>query len=150
MKRFQRTIVTALGMSLLAGGLLVASVGPVAAGGYGPGAVYQVELTANVSGPQGGGVWLWVALYPGGTGDYSGSDCGHGLGAVSDKGDVTWSYSGNSVVISGVALNGLGGFPTIITIPRSYGHYTGTIGSYLTLPPFIPSFVGFSQLQVAP
>lgn len=150
MKRFQRTIVTALGMSLLAGGLLVASVGPVAAGGYGPGAVYQVELTANVRGPQGGGVWLWVALYPGGTGDYNGSDCGHGLGAVSDKGDVTWTTVGNQVRISGVVLNGLEGFVTTIIIPKSYGHYTGTIGSYLTLPPFIPSFVGFSQLQVAP
>jgi hypothetical protein len=150
MKRFRRTIMTALGMSLLAGGLLAASVGPVAASGYGPGAVYQVELTANLTGPQGGGVWLWVALYPGGTGDYNGSDCGHGLGAVSDKGDVTWTTVGNLVRISGVVLNGLGGFRTTITIPASYGHYTGTIGSYLTLPGFIPPLVGFSQLQVAP
>ena len=53
MKRFQRALAAALGMGLLAGGLLVASVGPVAAGGYGPVAVYQVELTANVTGPHG-------------------------------------------------------------------------------------------------
>jgi hypothetical protein len=35
-------------------------------------------------------------------------------------------------------------------VPAAYGHYTGTLGSYLTLPPFIPTFIGFSQLQVAP
>jgi hypothetical protein len=123
-------------------------------GGYGPGAVYEIELSANVSGKQGGGVWLWIALYPNGEGDYAGSDCGHGgEGAASDKGDVTWRYSGTNnqwVVINGVMLNGLGGFPTTITVPSKYGHYTGTIGTYLTLPNFIPPFVGNSQLQVAP
>ena len=123
-------------------------------GGYGPGAVYEIELSANISGKQGGGVWLWIALYPDGTGDYSGADCGHGgEGAASDKGDVTWHYSGTnnqSVVINGVMLNGLGGFPTTITVPSAYGHYTGTVGTYLTLPGFIPGFLGNTQLQVAP
>jgi hypothetical protein len=122
------------------------------ANGYGPGAVYQVELSANIGSPQGGGVWLWIGLYPNWEGDYSGSDCGHGEGAASDKGDVTWHYAGpnNSwIVIDGVVLNGLAGFQTTITVPATYGHYTGTAGTYLTLPPFIPSFAGFSQLQVA-
>lgn len=122
--------------------------------GYGPGAVYEIELSANISGKQGGGVWLWIALYPNGEGDYAGSDCGHGgEGAASDKGDVTWQYSGTNnqwVVINGVMLNGLGGFPTTITVPSKYGHYTGTVGTYLTLPSFIPPFVGNTQLQVAP
>lgn len=123
-------------------------------GGYGPGAIYEIELSANVGSPQGGGVWLWIALYPNGEGDYAGSDCGHGgAGATSDKGDVTWHYAGTnntSVVINGVMLNGLGGFPTTITVPSKYGHYTGTIGTYLTLPNFIPPFIGSTQLQVAP
>jgi hypothetical protein len=44
----------------------------------------------------------------------------------------------------------LEGFPTTITVPDSYGHYTGTVGSFLTLPPFIPASIGNSQLQVAP
>jgi hypothetical protein len=121
--------------------------------GYTPPFVYQVELSANIPGVQGGGVWLWIGLNPNGTGDYSGSDCGHGgAGATSDKGDVTWQYSQDrqSVVISGVVLNGLDGFPTTITVPSTYGHYTGTIGSYLTLPGFIPPFIGTAQLQVAP
>jgi hypothetical protein len=119
--------------------------------GYDPPYVYQVELSGNIPSVQGGGVWLWIGLNPNGTGDYSGSDCGHGgQGAASDKGDVTWSLSGSSIVINGVTLNGLGGFPTTITVPSTYGHYTGTIGTYLTLPPFIPPFVGTTQLTVAP
>jgi hypothetical protein len=150
MRRFRRAILAALGVGILAGGLLVATAGTVAAADYGPGAVYQVELSAEAPGAHGGGVWLWLALYPDGSGDYAGSDCGAGFGAVSDKGDVHWWYSGSSVVISGVTLNGLGGFPSTITIPKAYGHYTGTIGSFMTLPPFIPAGIGFTQLQVAP
>ena len=125
------------------------------ANGYGSGATYEIELSANISGSQGGGVWLWIALYPNWQGDYSGADCGHGPagGAASDKGDVTWQYTGVNnqwVVINGVSLNGLGGFPTTITVPAQTGHYTGTIGTYLTLPSFIPPSIGTSQLQVAP
>jgi len=118
---------------------------------YGKGEVYQVELSANASGPQGGGVWLWFGLNRDGTGDYQGSDCGHGdVGAAHNGGDVTWHVSGNQVVINGVVLSGLGGFPATVTVPTAYGHYTGTLGSYITLPPFIPANIGNSQLQVAP
>jgi hypothetical protein len=145
---------------------LVAAAGAgfatTASADYGTGAVYQIELSANVPGSNGGGVWLWITLNSNGGGDYAGSDCGRGAAerAQSDKGDVTsWFYadqngtpdsSGHYVVVQGVALNGLGGFPTTITVPRAYGHYTGTIDSFLTLPPFIPTGIGFSQLQVAP
>lgn len=119
---------------------------------YGAGEQYQIELSSNISGPQGGGVWLWMALNSNHTGDYSGSDCGHGgAGAASDKGDLTWSQSasGGSIVISGVRLNGLA-WPTTITVPAKYGHYTGTIGTFMTLPPFVPGTIGTTQLQVAP
>ena len=34
--------------------------------------------------------------------------------------------------------------------PAGYGHYTGTDDRYTTLPGWIPSGVGFTQLQVAP
>ena len=92
-----------------------------------------------------------------GTGDYQGSDCGHGgAGAAHDGGDVTWAVDRGKVVISGVVLNGLPGpdgtpgFPTTVTVPAAYGHYTGTLGSFIILPPFIPSGIGSSQLQVAP
>jgi len=141
-------VLRASAVLVMALALLVGTVGSVAA--YGNGAVYQVELTANAGGPDGGGVWLWIELDQNGTGDYSGADCGHGLGSTSDKGEVTWSSSNGWITISGVVLNGLGGFPTTITVPATTGHYSGTIGSFLTLPGFIPPFIGKSQLQVAP
>ena len=114
----------------------------------------------NIPGRQGGGVWLWFALKSDGTGDYAGSDCGHGgQGAASDQGDVTWTRTGDEIVISGVTYNGLptnpmaGDFtpfaPTI-TVPAAYGHYTGADDTYTTLPGWIPAGIGFTQLQVAP
>ena len=128
---------------------------------YGPGAYRQIELSANVPSPEGGGAWLWIGLNSNGTGDYSGSDCGHGgAGAASDKGDVTWHQVGSNLVISGVVLNGLPTDPahgdftpfhTTITVPMKVGHYTAAgVGAYLTLPSYIPAAAGFSQLQVAP
>jgi hypothetical protein len=140
--------------------LLVASVLAIAAAGfaaapaladYGRGAQYQIELSANLPGNQGGGVWLWITLNSNGTGDYAGADCGRG-GASSDKGNITsWSSDGTTLTINGVALNGFGGFPTTVTVPAKYGHYTGTLGSFLTLPLPPPVLsAGFSQLQVAP
>jgi hypothetical protein len=128
---------------------------------YGAGAYRQVELSGNVGGQQGGGVWLWLELNTNHTGDYSGSDCGHGGGgAASDKGDLTWQQVGDNLVISGVVLNGLPTDPqhgdfspwhTTITVPMKTGHYSAAgVGAYVTLPSFIPSTAGLSQLQVAP
>lgn len=145
-----RLAVAASATALAAAGTIAATVGPASAG-YGPGAAYQVELSATIAGSHGGGVWLWFALHPDGTGDYQGSDCGHGgAGAAHDHGDVAWALSGRNIVIHGVVLNGLGGFPATVTTPAAYGHYTGTVGDYITLPPFIPAAIGNSQLQVAP
>src|SRR5206468_10339416 len=56
---------------------------------YGPGALYQIEFVSGDNGASyapvgqrgkaaalnGGGQWLWFALYPDGTADYAGSDC---------------------------------------------------------------------------
>jgi hypothetical protein len=139
---------------------------------YGPGALYQIEFVSGDNGsshlpvgsrgggPQGGGVWLWIALYPDFTADYAGSDCLGGIGSFSDKGDATWHYSGGSIVITDVVLNGfkfvsnLLGCPntcvppapgqpdqvyfcytsTPITVPAAYGHYTGTVGTFQPVP----------------
>jgi len=125
------------------------SVGQAQGGGY----LYNVELSANVGGNQGGGVWLWMGLQSGGDVDYAGADCGHGgVGSTSDKGDATWQYTSaahDSLEIDGVILNGLNGFPTTVKVPAAYGHYTGAIGTFLTLPGFIPPNIGRSNLQVA-
>src|SRR6266550_3186304 len=92
----------AIGLTLFAVG-----VTPAAAD-YGRGAMYQVEITVNEGGPAGGGIWLWLALYSNVTGDYAGSDCGHGHGAAADRGDVTWTSANGMLTITGVVLNGFG------------------------------------------
>jgi hypothetical protein len=153
-------LAAAAAAATLAGGAAALAAASPAAADYGQGAVYQVELSANASGRDGGGVWLWFGLNRDHTGDYQGSDCGHGgAGAAHDGGDVTWKYinNGKNVEIDGVVLNGLPdpatgkpGFPTTVTVPAAYGHYTGTLGSFIVLPPFIPPNIGTSQLQVAP
>jgi hypothetical protein len=136
----------------LAGAALV--TGPTAAlADYGNTAIRQVELSDNIAGQQGGGVWLWLELSSDHSVDYSGSDCGHGgEGAASDKGSATWKFVNNNtkIEIDGVVLNGLGGFVTTITVPATPGHYTGTDKTFLTLPSFIPAGIGNAQLQVAP
>jgi hypothetical protein len=140
-------IAAGLILALAAAAGIVAADSPAWAD-YGRGAAYQVELSANVGGRQGGGVWLWIELNRDGTGDYQGSDCGHGgQGAAHDSGDVTWRIASSQVVIDDVVLNGLGGFAATVTVPAAYGHYTGTVGSYITLPPFIPPTAGNSQLS---
>src|ERR1043166_8050908 len=107
-----------------------AATAATASAQYGAGDVYQIELSMNIPGKQGGGVWLWLALNRDGTGDYSGSDCGHGgQGAASDKGDLTWTQVGDQIVISGVTYNGLptnpmtgdfSPFAPTITLPATY------------------------------
>ena len=76
---------------------------------------------------------------------------------------VMYANNGSSVVISGVLIQGwavIGFDPDLtITVPSLYGHYSGTIGTFLTLippnppdpgnPPIDPNG-GHSQLQVAP
>jgi hypothetical protein len=141
---------TAFAALIVIGALLaaLAAAGPAAAA-YGTGAVYQVEISANLTGPGGGGIWLWLTLNANGTGDYSGSDCGHGEGAAPDLGDVTWRSSGGTLTISGVTLTGLGGLPVTITVPATYGHYPysgNPFGAIFGL--LFPG--GFAQVQVAP
>ncbi|MGT2460819.1 hypothetical protein [Sinomonas atrocyanea] len=146
-----RTAVLGVATAALAAAAF-ATAGPATAD-YGSGQIYQITLSDNIAGPHGGGVWIWWGLNSDGTGDYAGSDCGHGgEGAVSDRGDVTWKYSpdGTEIIISGTALNGLGGYLTTVTVPATTGHYTGTDETFLTLPGFIPSGIGNAQLQVSP
>ena len=142
--RLRRVLFAAGAASALGLGMLITSAGPASAD-YGNTAVYQVEISANSPGPSGGGAWLWIELSSNGTGTYAGSDCGHGFGAASDKGDVTWSSANGLLTINGVVLNGLGGFPVVITVPSTNGHYSETPFQVFGVP--LP---GSAQVQVAP
>ena len=141
----------ALGVATAFAATALAAAAPASAD-YGNTAIYQIALSDNIAGPQGGGVWLWYELSSDGSADYHGADCGHGFGAVADGGTAWWTWTADHqhIVIHGTVLNGLGGFPTTVTIPAAFGHYTGTDETFLTLPPFIPGGIGNAQLQVAP
>lgn len=123
---------------------------------YGHGAAYQVELSGNIAGTGGGGIWLWIELNADHTGDYSGSDCGRGAAehAVHDGGEVTWTDNGDgTLTIAGVVLNGLGGLPEPITVPDAYGHETTDFATAFPAVAGllgIPAGVGSAQIQVAP
>jgi hypothetical protein len=141
--------IAAAAAATLAGGAAMAAAAPAWAD-YGHGSVYNIELSANLAGKDGGGAWIWIQLQANGTGEYQGSDCGHGQApATPDSGTVSWSSSDGQLTISPVVLNGLGGFPATVTVPAAYGHYTGALGTYITLP-FPANNIGTSQLQVAP
>jgi hypothetical protein len=157
-----KRLVAVVSSMAMAAGLLLVMAAPASAD-YGRGAVRQIEISANLnntgnmlagSPTKGGGIWLWIELNADGTGDYTGSDCGHGLGAVADKGDITWSGNLNdpnaTLTINGVNLVGLGSVVTI-NVPAKTGHYSyPSLTSVFTgLPGFIPP-LGFTQLQVAP
>jgi hypothetical protein len=156
MKRLRRILGGFIATAALAAGLLVAATGPASAD-YGPGAIYQVEISANNVGrdarSSGDGVWLWIALYPDHTGDYAGADCIHSgsggpNGAGHQRGDVTWTDSDGTLKITGVSLVN-GQFPVTIFVPDSYGHYVLKSDNVIT--DFALGLIGgTAQVQIAP
>ena len=157
--------VAALGFaSGLTAGVLLATAGAAFAD-YGPGAAYQVEISANTNNlsiiggkaqGSGGGLWFWAALTPtsssGGTVDYQEDDCIHGVpiapnGNTHNASSTTYTVSGGTLTIEDVATGtGL----VNITVPSTDGHYVYPDSSF-------PALFGTSvfsllpaQVQVAP
>ena len=126
MKRVSRLL-----MALVALGALTAALfATTASADYGPGAVYQVEISANaLPGPS---FWFWAELDPGGAGgDYQMTDCIHvGRGgpnaAAHASGEVqTWSTGGGMLTMTGISIVGGANTATIqAALPSSgtYGH----------------------------
>jgi hypothetical protein len=156
---------------MLAGGLVVAAAvffgtASGASADYGPGAVYQVEISANAQ--PGPSFWFWAELDPGNTsGDYQMTDCIHvGQGgpnaAAHASGEVeSWSVGGGWLTMTGVKIIGGEETATIsAALPSSgamYGHSNAvkvTVTSAIV--PIIPvgtvlSFSGHAtQVQLAP
>ncbi len=132
---------------------------------YGPGAVYQVEISANaLPGPS---FWFWAELDPGGTsGDYQMTDCIHvGRGgpnaAAHASGSVeSWSVGGGMLTMTGVKIIGGEETATIsAALPSSgtYGHSNAvTVTVTSAIVPIFPVGTTFSfsgsaaQVQLAP
>lgn len=164
MGRISRAV-AALGLgSGLTAGVLLATTGAAFAD-YGPGAAYQVEISANTnnliviggkSNGSGGGLWFWAALTPtsssGGTVDYQEDDCIHGV-PMAPNGDThnalstTYTVSGGTLTIEKVAT---GAGPVDITVPSTDGHYVYPDSSFPLL--FGGSVFSLlpAQVQVAP
>ena len=160
-----RRALRVLAASLMLGAAVFFGLAASAQADYGPGAVYQVEISANAAS---GSFWIWAELDPGNTsGDYQETDCihlGHGPdndGAVHDSGSVT-SWSVGNGVLTMTGMNILGGLETAtisVPLPSSgtYGHSNGmTLTVTSAIVPIIPvgatiSWSGHAaQVQLAP
>jgi hypothetical protein len=158
-----RRIWVLLAGCLVAAAALFFGTAAGASADYGPGAVYQVEISANAS--PGPSFWFWAELDPGGTGDYQMTDCIHvGRGgpnaAAHASGEVeSWSPSGGMLTITGVQI--IGGAETVtikVPLPASgYGH-TNAVSLTVTsaIEPIFPVGYTFTfsgqrtQVQLAP
>lgn len=160
-RRMWRRVLAVAAAGTIVGLLLMSNAGTgTARADYGPGAVYQIEISGNCVGPgdcipsvvKGYGIWFWAALHPDGTGDYQAADCGHGFGdsgAFHDSGDVTWTSDGKTITITGAAIFG-NTVPIIITVPARYGHYNESFADAFNVPALGGALPGWAQVQVAP
>ena len=135
---------------LLLGGLLAAasvavSASPVAAYGAAEHPLAQIEFSGNCNNPDFflcfpppagfglGGVWLWIEIDAGGTGDVAGAGCGHDRagsgGAGPILGEITWTGPAPVGPIFFVDPNNMyyavhlpdGG---VVSFPQTQGHYS--------------------------
>lgn len=125
----------------------------------------QLEISGNCDNPDIpfcasdvglGGIWLWIEVDAGGTGDVAGSGCGHNIGgprggADSIRGDITWTYTDGA----GAAAAGFA-FPGIVDPTDTY-YLVEFYGQPLFATPVTPGHYAFHpthglslQIQVAP
>jgi hypothetical protein len=141
---------------------VVATAGGVAAYGRAEHPLAQIEFSGNCNNPDFflcapppdgfglGGIWLWIEIDEGGTGDVAGAGCGHDRaghgGAGPIKGEITWTLTEGPQGISFVTdpnnmyYNvdiGDGGPP--FSFPQTVGHYS-----------FMPAHAVAVQIQIAP
>ena len=128
-----------------------AFAGSTGGSSYGPGAVYQVELSSNVPGE---GFWIWVELNADGTGNYQETDCihlggGHATDAAShDAGDVTWNWSNGMLDIQGLEI--IGGLETVdVSVPPPAPGY-GSVSSFAVTWMGGAPIVGASETESGP
>ena len=142
MSLFRKWVVVATVAAMLgAAGTAAAAPGTPPGGD----AAYQVEISANVGGPSGGGSWFWLELDKDGGGIYAGSDCAHGGGGASpDRGVLSWERQGDQLVIHGVQSGGLPPFAyEPILVPASYGHYVETFADVF------PALTAFLTIEIS-
>ena len=137
-----------LAATALAVAALGATTGGVSAYGHAEHPLAQIEFSANCNNPSFflcapapngfglGGVWFWIEIDEGGTGDIAGAGCGHDRagsgGAGSIRGEITWVSSSPAPLGLSFATDpndlyynvflGDGGPPR--SFPQTQGHYS--------------------------
>lgn len=151
----------ALGGGTAVGALTIGAGSAAAAtSNYGPGAAYQVEISANTAQ---GSFWIWAALYPDGSVDYQEADCIHLGGghltdaAAHDTGSTaTWNETGGTLTLSDINIIGDQAVANFaVPVPASTtGHSNGvTVTATSETGPFLPLNVSLSlpsQNEIAP
>ena len=154
-----RSLVAACLLALMVIGV---STGAVAAYGAAEHPLAQLELSANCNDPSFdlcqqvglGGVWVWIEIDEGGTGDIAGAGCGHDRaghgGASKILGEITWTYGTAADVIG---ANGFlfgvdpgNQYYLVEVFPGEVFGFPTTVGHYSFHP--VPAVT--IQLQVAP
>jgi hypothetical protein len=129
--------------SVLSAAMAIAGLGMGASGVAAYGAagqpVAQIEFSANCNNPDSflcshvfgvGGIWVWIEVDAGGTGDIAGAECGRGAGATTSiRGEVTWFQQTGKAGARGLVIDptnqyyivNWGDGPT--AFPVTVGHY---------------------------
>jgi hypothetical protein len=115
---------------------------------YGPGTIYQVEISANSV--QGGSFWFWAALGPGQESDYQNTDCIHTSaggnprsgpnGAGHSSGELSgWSEHDGLLEMDGVSIIGGAATANFIILDQPHSNWVEidvTSDPLGLLPPF--------------
>jgi hypothetical protein len=104
----------------------------------------QVEVSANCDNPSyflcqivgTGGIWFWVEIDAGGTGDLSGAVCGHTVGGAGGPGGAgAGSIKGTATWIAATLESAPPGVPNLAVDPHdSYYLVTTPIGDQWLIP----------------
>jgi hypothetical protein len=170
--RSRRPLLISATVGMVAAASLIASGGTAFAYGKAETPLAQIEFSGNCNNPSfplcapppngvgTGGIWFWIEVDAGGTGNIRGAGCGHvvggvggpgGAGAGPIKGEITWIYSnlkdGTDAGAEFFGMTDPGDKYYLVTIPAGEKFlFPTTVGHYVSQP-----VAGVSlQLQVAP
>lgn len=161
MRKLFRVFSTLVVAAILAALGIGASAGSASAYGAAEQPLAQIELSANCNDPAFalcqpstgfglGGVWLWIEIDAGGSGDIAGAGCGHirGVGGFAGpvNGEITWV----KVTLPPGAIpywtDPTNTYYLVFLSPQEAVAFPVTVGHYSFMPAPAVAF----QLQVAP
>jgi hypothetical protein len=160
--RSTRSLRILAAVGILAFAALGPAAGAVAAYGKAEQPLAQIEFSGNCNNdsyflcappPDGfglGGVWLWIEIDAGGSGDVAGAGCGHikgvGGGAGPIRGEITWVAFHGAPPPGSFFVDPNDDYYIVTLGPGESIPFPATVGHYS----FMPAPAVALQLQVAP